>query len=100
MEVVTLREIDINENLIRRIVRAIDKAVADDVPQYLRENYKETNNAIPQLRGDFINDNLRLQVVGENIELIAFQRYAWEGRLIVDRVNKITYTVTTQQTLK
>ena len=100
MEVVTLREIDINENLIRRIVRAIDKAVADDVPQYLRENYKETNNAIPHLRGDFINDNLRLQVVGENIELIAFQRYAWEGRLIVDRVNKITYTVTTQQTLK
>ena len=43
-----------NEKLMRRIVRAIDKAIVDDVPEYLREHHRETNNAIIQLRGDCI----------------------------------------------
>ena len=88
-----------NKNLMRRIVRAIDKAIVDDVPEYLREHHKETNNAIIQLRGDCINDNLRKLVVGGDIELVPFKRYVWQGRLIVDRSEKITYTITTQKTL-
>lgn len=92
--------IKINENLMRRIVRAIDKAIADDVPQYLREQHKETNNAAIQLRGDCINDNLRNLVIGGNIEFVPFKRYVWEGRMIVDRADKITYTITTQKTLR
>lgn len=92
--------IKINENLMRRIVRAIDKAIADDVPQYLRENHKETNNAAIQLRGDCINENLRNLVVGGDIEFVPFKRYVWEGRMIVDRADKITYTITTQKTLR
>lgn len=89
-----------NKNLMRRIVRAIDKAIVDDVPEYLREHHKETNNAIMQLRGDCINDNLRKLVVGGDIELVPFKRYVWQGRLIVDRSEKITYTITTQKTLR
>ena len=89
-----------NKNLMRRIVRAIEKAIVDDVPEYLREHHKETNNAIVQLRGDCINDNLRKIVVGGDIELVSFKRYVWQGRLIVDRSEKITYTVTTQKTLR
>lgn len=58
---------------MRRIVRSVEKAIAEDVPQYLREHHKETNNAIIQLRGDYINDNLRNMVVGENIELVPFK---------------------------
>lgn len=88
-----------NEKLMRRIVRAIDKAIVDDVPEYLREHHRETNNAIIQLRGDCINDNLRKLVVGGDIELVSFKRYVWQGRLIVDRSEKITYTITTQKTL-
>lgn len=88
-----------NKNLMRRIVRAIDKAIVDDVPEYLREHHKETNNAVIQLRGDCINDNLRKLVVGGDIELVPFKRYVWQGRLIVDRSGKITYTITTQKTL-
>ena len=76
--------IKINENLMRRIVRSIDKAIADDVPQYLRENHKETNNAAIQLRGDCINENLRNLVVGGDIEFVPFKRYVWQGRIIVD----------------
>ena len=89
-----------NKNLMRRIVRAIDKAIVDDVPEYLREHHKETNNVIIQLRGDCINDNLRKLVVGGDIELIPFKRCAWQGRLIVDRSEKITYTIANQKTLR
>ena len=45
------------------------------------------------------NDNLRKLVVGGDIELVSFKRYVWQGRLIVDRSEKITYTITTQKTL-
>lgn len=94
-----MTDIRINENLIRRIVRAIDKAVADDVPEYLRKHRLETNNAIIQLRGDYINQNLRELVITDEIELIPFKRYAWHGRLLVDHHDKITYSITTQNTL-
>ncbi|MBP2656475.1 MAG: hypothetical protein H6Q73_4044 [Firmicutes bacterium] len=43
---------------MRKLVRSLDKAIVGDVPEYLREQHKETNNAIIQLRGDCINDNL------------------------------------------
>lgn len=92
--------IKVNENLMRRIVRAIDKAIADDVPQYLRENHKETNNAVVHLRGDCINENLRNLVVGGDIEFVPFKRYVWQGRILVDRSEKVTYTITTQKTLR
>lgn len=88
-----------NDKLLRKIVYSIDKAIGEDLSQYLRENYRETNNAIVQLRGDFINDNLRHHVVDDNIELIPFQRSGWSGRMIIDRQNKVTYTVTTLGTL-
>ncbi|MEB6113919.1 DUF5986 family protein [Kurthia gibsonii] len=92
-------KIKMNKSLMRRIVRSVEKAIAEDVPQYLREHHKETNNAIIQLRGDYINDNLRNMVVGENIELVPFKRYSWHGRILVDRIEKISYTITTKQTL-
>ncbi len=92
--------IKINQDLMRRIVRSIDKAVTDDVPQYLRDHHKETNNAAIQLRGDCINENLRNLVVGGDIEFVPFRRYVWQGRIIVDRAEKITYTITTQKTLR
>lgn len=95
-----MTDIILDENIVRRIVRAIDKAVADDVPQYLREHHLETNNAIIHLRGDYINENLRNLVVCEGVELIQFKRYVWQGRLLADRRNKITYSITTQKTLQ
>lgn len=95
-----MEAIRLNETLIRKIVHAIDKAIADDIPQYLRENRKETNNAIVQMRGDCINDNLVNLVIGGDIELVPFKRFLWNGRMLVDRANKITYTITTQKNLK
>ena len=87
------------EMVIRRIVRAIQKAIEEDVPDFCHENHMETMNSIRYLRGDKINDNLRTLVVSDNVILISFTRYSWDGRMLVDLKNRITYTVTTQQNL-
>lgn len=94
-----MTEYMINEITLRRIVHAVNKAVTDDIPRYLSEHHKETNNAVGLLRGDYINENLRKYVVTNGVELIPFKRSSWQGRIIVDRNNKITYSITTQNTL-
>ena len=67
--------------------------------QYLRENHRETNNAIILLRGDNINTNLRTHVVKDDIDLVPFQRYGWSGRMVIDRKEHITYSIMTEGTL-
>ena len=88
-----------NEHLLRKIVRATQKACGEDTRGYLSENSLETNNALPFLRGDFINENLRNSVVDEDVDLIPFNRSGWSGRILHDKINKITYTITTKRTL-
>lgn len=88
-----------NDGLLRKIVYCIEKAIGDDLQQYLRENHQETNNAIILLRGDNINTNLRTHVVKDDIDLLPFQRYGWSGRIIIDRKEHITYSIMTERTL-
>ncbi len=88
-----------NDNLLRKIVYCIEKAIGDDLQQYLRENRQETNNAMILLRGDFINSNLRTHVVKDDVELVSFKRYGWSGRIVIDRKNHITYSIITEGTL-
>lgn len=94
------RRFVINEPLLHKIVWAIVKANGEDMRDYLMNNSHETNNALLLLKGDFINDNLRQFVVNDEIEMIPFHRYGWSGRILNDKVNKITYTITTKLTLK
>ena len=89
----------LNEGLLKKIVYCIDKAIGEDQTHYLRENHRETNNAIILLRGDNINTNLRNHVVKDEIDLIPFQRYGWSGRMVIDRKNHITYSIMTEGTL-
>lgn len=89
-----------NPMLNRKIVYAINKAITQDAPQDMRENRLETNNRHIFALGDHINDNLRKHVVKDDVELIPFNRHAWEGRILVDRGNKVTYTISTHQNLK
>lgn len=89
-----------NRALNRKIVYAINKAISDDVPQEIRENRLETNNRHIFAAGDYINENLRRHVVKDEVELLAFNRYAWEGRILIDRANCVTYTISTYQTLR
>lgn len=88
-----------DEMVIRRIVRAIQKAIEEDVPEFCRENPMETMNSVRYVRGDKINNNLRQLVVSNDVMLISFMRYSWDGRMLVDTNKRITYTVTTCQNL-
>lgn len=99
MDVNRNTQIVINDVLLRKIVYCIEKAIGDDLQQYLRENHRETNNALILLRGDNINTNLRNHVVKDDIDLVPFQRYGWSGRIIIDRREHITYSIMTEGTL-
>ncbi len=89
-----------NPTLSRKIVYSVNKAISEDLPRAIRENHLETNNRNRFAAGDYINDNLRHHVVKDDVELIPFKRYAWDGRIIVDRGNKVTYTIATSQNIK
>lgn len=88
-----------DEMMVRRTVRAIQKAIEEDVPEFCQENLMETMNSVRYVRGDKINDNLRNYVVSKDTILISFKRSSWDGRMLVDQKNCITYTITTQQNL-
>jgi hypothetical protein len=94
------KNIVLQDEFLRRVVYAINKAVVEDAPSSLKENHRETNNVALHLKGDCINDNLRRDVVGNHIELLPIKRFNWAGRAIIDRKNYLTYTITTVDTLK
>ena len=92
-------QIQRNDPLLRRIVRAIDKAIADDVPRIRQEMQLETDNYVRFIRSDCIHDNLKTLAVSEDVQIIPFKRYSWKGRMLVDHANRITYSITTRQNL-
>lgn len=95
-----LRIIRRNESLERMLVWAINKAVADDIPLLFSEYSLDTHNFLGHFRGDCINTNLRLGIASENITLLPFRRSGYAGRLVIDQVNKISYSITTEQNLR
>ena len=88
-----------NDPLLRRIVRAIDKAIADDVPRIRQEMLLETDNYLRFIRTDCIHNNLKALATSEDVQIIPFKRYSWKGRMLVDHANHITYSITTRQNL-
>lgn len=91
--------IELNQDLIVQMVQAVVRAVTEDAPQYRREHHLETNNAANFIVGDYINENLRNLVAGEDVQLCGFKRFAWNGRFVVDMPNRITYSVISASTL-
>lgn len=91
--------IDLDINIIVNAIHAIEKAVSEDIPRQMSEAQLETNNYLPFIRGDYINTNLREFITASYGELLSFQRFGWKGRLLMDRLNKLTYSITTQANL-
>ncbi len=87
------------EQTLRLIVRAIEKGAGEDVRDYLNSTDKATNNAVRLMRADNINTNLRNSVMSEAVQLKYFKRYGWTGCLLIDRENKVTFTICTEKTL-
>lgn len=90
---------EISDGLLTAVVRAIEKAVSEDVPNQVRELRIETNNYIAFIRGDYINQNLRNFAVGEGGILHPFQRYGWHGRLLVCPDSRLTISITSENNL-
>ena len=87
------------DKLFEKITAAVVKGVGPDIRDYLADNPDETHNALKLVRGDKINTNLRNFVASDTVELKTFKRYAWEGRILIDREHKVTIAICTKQTL-
>lgn len=88
-------------DLFEKIVWAVGKGVGPDMREYCANNLDETHNALKLIRSDKINTNLRVLVKkSETLELKSFKRCSWDGRVLIDRVNKITITICTRQTFE
>ncbi|MCH5316244.1 MAG: hypothetical protein J1E81_10035 [Eubacterium sp.] len=74
-------------------VRVIKNALEDDLSQFKLSTNLATNNGLAFLRGDFINTRLQNDMANDTNDIIHFSRYGWESRLLVDRTNKIAYSV-------
>lgn len=95
-----IKKIRFNEALMRNVVHAVNQAISVDVPQERRERRLETNNRYRGLSGDFINENLRKYAASDDIELFHFMRGGWEGCMLIDDTNSVTYTVMRYSTLR
>ena len=84
---------------LKTILAAIEKAVGPDLKHYLSISSNRTNNAIIQLRGDFINTNLSKMLESGKTNLKLFKRFSWVGCLLIDDELKITLSITTKQNL-
>jgi len=85
---------------LKLIVKAIQKGVGEDVREYKNTTNKATDNAVPFMRADNINTNLRDSVASDSLELKYFKRCSWTGCLLIDRLNKRTITICSKQTLE
>lgn len=87
------------KSIIVKIGKAIEKGVGEDIRIYLANSDNATNNAIAFLRGDYINTNIRNTVESETVEIKYFKRSSWTGCIILDRMDKHSYSVCARKTL-
>lgn len=89
-----------NTQLLKLIVRAIEKGVGEDVKEFMRTSDMATYNSIRMVRSDKINTNIRNSVASNTVQLKYFKRYGWTGCILIDRENKTTYTICSEKTLQ
>lgn len=93
----TLIKQKVPDDFKRRLVACVNKALQDDLSQYLAEFQPDTKNAVPHLIGDWINKNIRNDLASGQVDIMEFTRYSWKGKVIIDRANRITYTIMRQK---
>lgn len=88
------------KSIMVKIGKAIEKGVGEDIRTYLANSDNAVNNALGFLRGDYIVTNIRNTVASETVEIKYFKRSSWTGCIILDRINKNSYSVCAEKTLK
>ncbi len=81
------------------IGKAIEKGAVEDTRSYLQSCDTITTNGMPGVRADKINTNLSQMVASENVEIKLFSRSSWKGVLVIDKGNKMLFSVCTKNTL-
>lgn len=88
------------DEIFRCIVKAVATGVGGDIRLYKAENATVTENAVPFVRGDKINTNLRNEFrMSQLVSIKVFHRTAWKGILLIDDTNKMVITICTYGTL-
>lgn len=82
-----------------KIGRAIEKAVGEDIRNYITTNENVTNNAMPFLRGDYIHTNIKKIFENREVEIKFFNRSFWRGIVLIDRKEQVSISVCSQNTL-
>lgn len=85
--------------IMAKIGKAIEKAVGEDIRTYLSTNDNATNNALPFLRGDYINTNIKKAMESEAVEIKYFNRSSWKGVILIVRDDQVTLSVCAKKTL-
>ncbi len=88
------------QKIVEKIVKAIEKAVGEDIRSYLANSNNATNNALPFLRGDYINTNIKYAMENEAVEIKSFKRASWTGIILIIRDDQTTMSICSQKTLK
>lgn len=85
---------------LKLVARAIAKAAGPDVRDFMSLiDGWDTKNCLRNVVSDRINTNIRDSIQEEGLELHPFKRYGWNGRLLIDRVNKVTLSYCSKSTL-
>lgn len=85
--------------IMTKIGKAVEKGATGDIREYLNSSENVTNNAIAFLRSDYINTNLSRFVANDNVDIKLFKRSSWTGALVIDRENKLIFSVCSRKTL-
>lgn len=76
-----------------KIIACLRGALEEDMLLFQESSHLATHNGYRHLKGDYINTRMQNELACEDIDVIAFSRYGYESRIIIDRSNKIAYNV-------
>lgn len=91
---------DNTKSIMVKLGKAIEKGVGEDVRTYFANSGNVVNNAIIFLRGDYIATNIKNSLESESVEVKFFKRSSWTGCIVLDRVDKNSYSVCARKTLE
>lgn len=83
-----------------KIIACLRGALEEDLPLFQESTHLVTHNGARHLKGDFINTRMQNELASDDIEVIAFSRYGYKSRIIIDRSNRIAYNVISKSRMK
>lgn len=88
------------KSLLRTIISAMNKAVSDDYSDFVQEySSLDTHCGFGHMKGNFINTRVKEYLAQTDAFIHGFKRFTWQGRIIVDKMEKRTFSLSTHANL-